>query len=191
MRIILVQAEIELAIRAYVLGQIAVKDGQEISISFKNTRGEDGATAEIDINSPGVTPSAPAPAKTTSVFTRLPAAAPETATEVTETVAATVAADVAEVDENPSQTSDAPSVTDGSMSATEEVSSAELASTGLDQTTSSEAVAGDTDTIERTIPFDADQPVDQEVVSEPIKPATGAKSLFANLKRPVNKPTAE
>ena len=42
MKIILVQAEIELAIRAYVLTQIAVKDGQDITIDFKNTRGDDG-----------------------------------------------------------------------------------------------------------------------------------------------------
>ena len=54
MRIILVQAEIELAIRAYVLTQISVKDGQEVTIDFKNTRGEDGATAEINITSPSL-----------------------------------------------------------------------------------------------------------------------------------------
>ncbi len=52
MRITLIQAEIELAIHSYVLSQIAVKDGQEITIEFKNTRGEDGATAEINISSP-------------------------------------------------------------------------------------------------------------------------------------------
>ena len=52
MRIILVQAEIELALRAYVLNQISVREGQEITIAFKNTRGDDGATAEIDISTP-------------------------------------------------------------------------------------------------------------------------------------------
>lgn len=52
MRITLVQAEIELALRAYVLSQISVREGQEITVTFKNTRGDDGATAEIDISMP-------------------------------------------------------------------------------------------------------------------------------------------
>lgn len=60
MKIILVQAEIELAIRAYVLTQIAVKEGQDIYIDFKNTRGDDGTTAEINITSPTMM-AAPAP----------------------------------------------------------------------------------------------------------------------------------
>lgn len=50
MRIILVQAEIEEAIRAYVHNQIVIKEGQEVTIDFKNTRGDDGATAEINIS---------------------------------------------------------------------------------------------------------------------------------------------
>jgi hypothetical protein len=49
MRIILVQAEIELALRNYVFSQINVAEGQDITIDFKNTRGEDGATADINI----------------------------------------------------------------------------------------------------------------------------------------------
>lgn len=56
MRIILVQAEIEEALRSYVLNQISVKPGQDISITFKNTRGDDGATAEIDITAPVASP---------------------------------------------------------------------------------------------------------------------------------------
>lgn len=56
MRIILVQAEIEEALRTYVLNQISVKPGQDISITFKNTRGDDGATAEIDITAPIASP---------------------------------------------------------------------------------------------------------------------------------------
>lgn len=49
MRIIIVQAEIEEAIKAYVLNQITVREGQEITIDFRNTRGDDGATAEVNI----------------------------------------------------------------------------------------------------------------------------------------------
>lgn len=54
MRIILVQSEIEAALRQYVLGQINIAEGQDISIDFKNTRGDDGATAEINISKPSM-----------------------------------------------------------------------------------------------------------------------------------------
>lgn len=49
MQIILVQSEIEQALKDYVNSQVNVKDGQEISIELKATRGTDGATAIIDI----------------------------------------------------------------------------------------------------------------------------------------------
>ena len=51
MRIIIVQSEIEEAIKAYVLNQIAVREGQEVTIDFKATRGDDGMTAEVNIGS--------------------------------------------------------------------------------------------------------------------------------------------
>lgn len=60
MRIILIQAEIEAAVKAYVLNQIAIREDQEVTIEFKNTRGDDGATAEINIGTPR-TPSQPRP----------------------------------------------------------------------------------------------------------------------------------
>lgn len=50
MKIIITQVEIEEAIKAHVLRQITVQPNQNISINFKNTRGDDGATAEIDIS---------------------------------------------------------------------------------------------------------------------------------------------
>ena len=94
MRIILVQAEIELALRAYVLNQISVREGQEITIAFKNTRGDDGATAEIDIS----TPSANIPAKVPSTpLKRTIAPAP---------VEALVTASEPEVEEDTSDPSD-------------------------------------------------------------------------------------
>ena len=49
MQIIIVQSEIETAIRNYVLSQLNVKEGQRIDIDLKATRGESGATAIIDI----------------------------------------------------------------------------------------------------------------------------------------------
>jgi hypothetical protein len=48
MRVILIQSEIEQAIKDYVLGQLAVADGMDIAISLKAGRGEEGFTADID-----------------------------------------------------------------------------------------------------------------------------------------------
>lgn len=49
MQIIIVQHEIESAVKAYVLSQLNVKDGHRIDVSFAATRGEDGLKATIDI----------------------------------------------------------------------------------------------------------------------------------------------
>lgn len=49
MQITINQSEIEAAIRAHILSQINIKEGHEISITLKATRGEDGTTAIIDI----------------------------------------------------------------------------------------------------------------------------------------------
>lgn len=179
MRIILVQAEIELALRAYVLNQIAVKDGQDINITFKNTRGDDGATAEIDITTPSLVPNEPQ--KSTQAVTQsrsLPAA-----TKIAQTTASAVLA---------------PAVAATDNIASETVQSADTAST-----TSTEA-----GTKEETEAFDppaflkAKTEVDNTVADEPAavtKPSflntqapassetvASGKSLFANLTKPVN-----
>lgn len=65
MRIIIVQAEIEAAIEQYVRNQVDIKEGQEISIDFKATRGEDGATADINIGPAKVEAIKPTPVKRT------------------------------------------------------------------------------------------------------------------------------
>ena len=49
MQIIIVQHEIESAVKAYVLSQLNVKDGHRVDVSFAATRGEDGLKATIDI----------------------------------------------------------------------------------------------------------------------------------------------
>lgn len=49
MRIIIVQSDIEEAIRAYLLTQINVKEGMRMDIDLSATRGEDGFKATIDI----------------------------------------------------------------------------------------------------------------------------------------------
>ena len=173
MRIILVQAEIELALRAYVLNQISVREGQEITIAFKNTRGDDGATAEIDIS----TPSANIPAKVPSTpLKRTIAPAPTESHQE-----APVTASEPEVEEDTSDPSD------GSPAPAVEAESDTTAS-------EEEAPVQDASTTSET---DAGSQKEEEPVSKPasfLKPTAQpsdeapapSKSLFANLTKPVN-----
>lgn len=215
MRIILVQAEIELAIRAYVLTQIAVKEGQDISIDFKNTRGDDGTTAEINITSPTMTA---APAKTeapneqpekpaqTATQSRQPAPAKQIAAKTSTAALAPAAAAGATTGSQTKQSASNASTTTAQPEP--EASTSETTTTEAQQTEESSGFP------ERTVPFDAKDPVDggdTPVVTEMIKPvskpsflqtpaaatdaapvAGSGKSLFANLTKPVNpKPPAE
>lgn len=173
MRIILVQAEIELALRAYVLNHISVREGQEITIAFKNTRGDDGATAEIDIS----TPSANIPAKVPSTpLKRTIAPAP---------VEALVTASEPEVEEDTSDPSDgspAPAV-----EAESDTTTSEEEAPVQDASTTSEA-----DTAAETVNQKEEEPVSKPVsflkpTAQPSDEAPAAsKSLFANLTKPVN-----
>ena len=173
MRIILVQAEIELALRAYVLNQISVREGQEITITFKNTRGDDGATAEIDIS----TPSDTVPAKVPSTpVKRTPATAP---------VEAPVAASEPEVEEDTSDPSDgspAPAV-----EAESDTTASDQAAPVQDASTTSEA-----DTTAKTGNQKEEEPVSKPAsflkpTAQPSDEAPApSKSLFANLTKPVN-----
>lgn len=178
MRIILVQAEIELALRAYVLSQIAVKEGQDISIEFKNTRGDDGTTAEINITSPQVSMG--------------------NVQKSTETVKESVSvAPVTRTAPKPSTATPAPAVTDTKPTNTESEPSVEVASTtsAPTETASTEEAftpptflkgATSTETPEEPKSFFAAQAEESGNV------ASSGKSLFANLPRPVNtKPPAE
>ena len=65
MQIIIVQHEIESAVKAYVLSQLNVKDGHRIDVSFAATRGEDGLKATIDIVSNDQMPATTAVVETT------------------------------------------------------------------------------------------------------------------------------
>ena len=49
MQITLIQSEIEQALKNYINDIMSVKDGMEIEIQLKATRGEEGTTATIDI----------------------------------------------------------------------------------------------------------------------------------------------
>ena len=172
MRIILVQAEIELALRAYVLNQISVREGQEITIAFKNTRGDDGATAEIDISTPS---GAPLKVPSTPVKRQ---AAPTS-------VAASQTASEPEVEEDTSDPSDgspAPAV-----EAESDTTASEEEAPVQDASTTSEA-----DTAAETVNQKEEEPVTKPAsflkpTAQPSDEAPApSKSLFANLTKPVN-----
>ena len=212
MKIILVQAEIELAIRAYVLTQIAVKEGQDISIDFKNTRGDDGTTAEINITSPTMTaaPATTAPNEQpekpaqTATQSRQPAPAKQVAAKTSTAALAPAAAAGATTGSQTEQSASAASTTTAQPEP--EASTSETTTTETQQTEESSGFPA------RTVPFDAEDPVDggdAPDVTDTIKPVTkpsifaqpqseaapaagSGKSLFANLIKPVNpKPPAE
>lgn len=56
MQIIIVQAEIETAIRNFITSQINLREGQNITVDLTATRGESGFKAVIDIASATATP---------------------------------------------------------------------------------------------------------------------------------------
>lgn len=172
MRIILVQAEIELALRAYVLNQISVREGQEITIAFKNTRGDDGATAEIDISTPSDTsikvPSTPV--KRQAAPTLL--AASQTASEP----------NMEEDASDPSNGSPAPAVkAESDTTATEEEVPVQDAS-----------ITSEADSAAETVNQKEEEPVAKPAsflkpTAQPSDEAPApSKSLFSNLTKPVN-----
>ena len=64
MQIVLIQAEIEKAIRNYVNSIVKVAEGVDIVIDLKSTRGDTGFTANIDLVETGVGAAGPAPTPT-------------------------------------------------------------------------------------------------------------------------------
>ena len=172
MRIILVQAEIELALRAYVLNQISVREGQEITIAFKNTRVDDGATAEIDISTPS-----DAPLKVPSTPVKRQAAPTSVAASQT-----TSEPDMEEDTSDPSDGSPAPAV-----EAESDTTDSEEEAPVQDASTTSEA-----DTAAETVNQKEEEPVTKPAsflkpTAQPSDEAPApSKSLFANLTKPVN-----
>jgi len=53
MQILLIQSEIEQAIRNYMNQQINIKEGMTLDIDLRSTRGSEGFTANIDIHTAG------------------------------------------------------------------------------------------------------------------------------------------
>ena len=176
MRIILVQAEIELALRAYVLNQISVREGQEITIAFKNTRGDDGATAEIDISTPS---NIPTKVPTTPVKRQ---AAPTPLTDLQTALQASSEPEVEEDASDPSDGSPAPAV-----EAESDTTASEEEAPVQDASTTSEA-----DTAAETVNQKEEEPVSKPAsflkpTAQPSDEAPAAsKSLFSNLTKPVN-----
>jgi len=168
MRIILVQAEIELALRNYVFSQINVAEGQDITIDFKNTRGEDGATAEINITTAQATGGRTA---APLVQTKTSAPKPSTASAapaVEATVDTTTQEEKAPA--QPASTSSEPE----SENQKEEALPEEAAEEAAEET------------------FEEDQgKTEIEAVTKPVGEDAPAppKSLFANLVKPVNAKT--
>src|SRR5574344_1333552 len=85
MQIILVQAEIEKAIRNYVNSKVQVNEGQDIRIDLSASRGPEGFRATIDIIddefTPAVAPKAAAAKANTETSDELAAAAKAKAAE--------------------------------------------------------------------------------------------------------------
>lgn len=186
MQIIIVQAEIETAIRNYVLGQLNVKDGHRIDIDLSATRGADGFKATIDI----VPEDAPSAAKAVAEQAQAPAAvavvkkdvtatkkeSPELPKQPTDKAADTKAATpVAETQTQAGQ--DANAETGAASGATADAAAEDAAQDGAQA--AQDAAAEQTGATEGAAQEPAEQPA-----------AAPAKSLFAGLKRPVNTPAS-
>lgn len=91
MQIILVQTEVEQALRNYVASRLTLAVGTTFSIDLAATRGANGITATIDLVEPGQTPPVAAPAP----VGKLAGVKPETAAKAVEAVQATQVAPAA------------------------------------------------------------------------------------------------
>ncbi|ANJ65194.1 hypothetical protein FROZEN_65 [Erwinia phage vB_EamP_Frozen] len=94
MQVTLTQAEIEQALKNFINDQINIKEGMEINIDIRATRGADGTTAVIDIVPAGSsTQVAAAPVKAVKAETKPVAKEEAPKPEVKAEKAATVVAD--------------------------------------------------------------------------------------------------
>lgn len=162
MQIIIVQSEIEAAIRNYINSQLNVKDGMRIDIDLSATRGADGFKATIDI----VPSTAPTTVTTTKVeepeapaAAPAPTPAPSPAPKVTKAEAAFTASTASVKVEEPKGNAEPEVVSTPGAVVTD----------GAAQNASAEP--------------SSTEPVVAEVEAAPAAPA---RSLFAGLKKPVN-----
>ena len=115
MQIVLIQAEIEKAIRNYVNSIVKVAEGVDIVIDLKSTRGDTGFTANIDLVETGVE-RGPAPAPTPAPVPK--AAAAKANTESSDDLAA--AAEQAALKKEQEQARDVASVAVAKQATTDE-----------------------------------------------------------------------
>lgn len=155
MQVTLTQPEIEQALKNFINEQINIKEGMEINIDIRATRGADGTTAIIDIVPAGSNTQAPAaPVKAVKAETK-PAVKEETPKpEVKAEKAATVVADAKAEDTQ------------------------EVAQTNTGAVAGSATVAGE-ETAEAAEPVQEAQ-ADDRAAAE----TAPRQSLFAGLKKP-------
>jgi hypothetical protein len=171
MQIIIVQAEIEAAIRAHIEQQVSIKEGMEITIDLRSTRGDAGFTANIDI-----VPAAQNKAKAA-------APAPTPAPAFTPKAGVTIAAPKGSPELNQGKQEQPPVSNQAVQEGAQQFTQEQLAgSTGSDQNTGSTeptntAEAGDE-------PQQQADTGDGETGAQPAAEAKPAgRSLFPNLKR--------
>lgn len=205
MRIIIVQSEIEEAIKAYVLNQIAVREGQEVTIDFKATRGDDGMTAEVNIGSvagnekPAEKPvQSVSTAQATKAAAKTASASPAPAAAATKPIVSEPAASVASAStttaqpETTTETSEATATAETSNQEEEGQSSGFPAKTVPYDEGREEAIAAQEAEAAKVVPVSKPSFLNAQPAASPADavPASG-KSLFANLTKPVNPKPAE
>jgi hypothetical protein len=171
MQIIIIQSEIEQAIRDYVNARLKVADGNEIIIDLAATRGDKGFTATIDIVAQsGQAAPAPTPAPAPAVD---PAPAPTKKETKAESIQTASTASVKLVPK-------AEVVSQGKEEAPVD---------GMTDTSAPTNTTSDTKAAGEPAPADA-APSSTEApaaaASSDTPPASPARSLFAGLKKPVN-----
>jgi putative DNA primase/helicase len=173
MQIIIVQSEIEHAIRNYINSQLNVKDGMRIDIDLSATRGADGFKATIDIV-PNEAPSAP---KAAQAPEPTPTPAPASAKTETKAEAAVTASRASVQVDPPKFTPEAEVPIAGEQAAASTAGAA--AEAGAAPSASAEP------SLTEAMPY---KPAEgsQVAAENAAAPAAPARSLFAGLKKPVN-----
>lgn len=170
MQITLVEAEIKQAIKDYIHSQINIKDGMEIIIDLKATRGDDGTTAIIDIQPEQIKEETPA--KVTGTRTRATKAADPVKEVVKEAVKEPVKEEVASnpVASSPTGVEDGTPATSGN---------GEVETAAVDNGAAEEVT-------QEAPPTQPAQPTATEATQADGEAPAPRQSLFGNLKKPVN-----
>lgn len=173
MQIVLIQAEIEKAIRNYVNSIVKVAEGVDIVIDLKSTRGDTGFTANIDLVETGVERTA-APAPT-------PTPAPKAAAAKANTESSDDLAAAAKKKSDPAAAAE-----QAALKKEQEPAQVREATAATNQATAGEPGEGGTEP-----PFepDAKEEVQATTTAEPEaseQPAAPRKPLFGRTNAPLN-----